>query len=101
MVPCGSVLEAAHHHGNEVVDALHRHIQGDHHVGAEHSAPALNIFGIEKTAVARLQLPNRFELVSRPNVLSTHKAPLPHSGRTAEIYTVTDLVSDRSREALA
>src|ERR1700757_2047687 len=44
-------------------------------------------------AISRLQVTKRSPLVSRANVLSTHRAPLPRTGRTAEIYTVTDLVS--------
>jgi hypothetical protein len=41
-------------------------------------------------------LPRKWQVVSRPYILSTHEAPLPRDGRTAEIYTVTNLVSIRA-----
>src|SRR5271156_5250220 len=93
----GRILQAGQHHWNEVVDALHRwgghrvgaaggdrHVQQDHHIGGEYTAPGLGVLGVKETAVARLQLPNRFDLVSHPVT-----PPRP------EAYTVTYLVSPR------
>src|SRR5271157_2431293 len=72
------VLEATHHHRNEALDAFqrwrglrvgasggYRHIQRDHDVGGEHVTPGRDIFGVQEPAVARLELPDRFQLVSR------------------------------------